>query len=114
MKIPKDPRSTGRKRGRLTLMRRGVPFWCNNCGRSPKVFPSTYPKELRRLTKLADEDDRYDYIFLEANHINKNILDNDPINLEWLCKSCHKQADLKTEKGVSTLDDEFGYGNPPF
>lgn len=47
---------------------------------------------------------------LQANHINKNIYDNDPSNLEWLCASCHKERDQQTEKGVSVIDNEFGYG----
>jgi hypothetical protein len=47
---------------------------------------------------------------LEANHKNKNIMDNDPQNLEWLCPSCHKIEDSKTSKGVSKFQDEFGYG----
>jgi hypothetical protein len=28
-------------------------------------------------------------------------MDNDLVNLEWLCPSCHKLEDSKTEKGVS-------------
>lgn len=47
---------------------------------------------------------------LQANHINKNIMDNDPVNLEWLCASCHKEIDQTTAKGVSVKEDEFGYG----
>ena len=47
---------------------------------------------------------------LEANHKNKNIMDNDPQNLEWLCPRDHKLEDSKTEKGVSKIQDEFGYG----
>lgn len=48
---------------------------------------------------------------LQVNHINKNVLDNDPVNLEWMCPSCHKYKDSATEKGVSIKgDDEHGYG----
>jgi hypothetical protein len=46
---------------------------------------------------------------LEANHINKILSDLDPVNLEWLCKSCHKYADSATAKGVSSVGDEYGY-----
>jgi uncharacterized protein YlaI len=46
---------------------------------------------------------------LQVNHINKDILDNDPVNLEWVCSSCHKLIDSQTEKGVSIKGDEFGY-----
>lgn len=48
---------------------------------------------------------------LEVNHINKNILDCDPVNLERLCKSCHKNKDMQTGVGESLIDDEFGYGS---
>jgi hypothetical protein len=44
---------------------------------------------------------------LEANHINKNIMDNDPANLQWLCSSCHKLADNKVTKGKAI--DGFGF-----
>lgn len=37
-------------------------------------------------------------------------MDNDPVNLEWLCASCHKEIDQTTAKGVSVKEDEFGYG----
>jgi hypothetical protein len=46
---------------------------------------------------------------LQANHINKNIMDNDPANLEWLCPSCHREKDNRTAKGVSVIENEFGY-----
>ena len=46
---------------------------------------------------------------LQVQHINKNIMDNDPANLEWLCASCHKEVDQQTAKGVSTINDKFGY-----
>lgn len=96
-KIPKDPRSTGRKRGRAVLERTGRPYWCRRCGRSPTeknapggLHPAMSP--------------------LQVQHKNKNVLDNDPANLEWLCASCHKIEDSKTAKGVSTIENEFGYG----
>lgn len=47
---------------------------------------------------------------LQANHKNKVLSDIDPANLEWLCASCHKEKDSKTEVGVSIKGDEFGYG----
>jgi hypothetical protein len=37
-------------------------------------------------------------------------MDNDPVNLNWRCPSCHKKSDSKTAKGVSQKGDEFGYG----
>ncbi len=105
-KVPQDPRSTGRKRGRKTLYRVKRPHYCTNCKRGPVELPPDAPKDL----ELAEESKRYKGLALECNHINKNILDNDPVNVQWLCKSCHKRADLVTEKGVSTVENEFGYG----
>lgn len=104
--VPKDIRSTQRKRARKVLERTGRPYICGYrsdgtvadyaCGRSPSVpdAPGGCYPGIRTL---------------QANHINKNLMDIDPVNLEWLCPSCHKEIDSTTEKGVSTIDDEFGY-----
>lgn len=119
---PKDPRSTGRKRGRAALEAQGRPYWCRSvmdedldqwpdgfktekikgltagCGRSPKdpEAPGGYYPAMSEL---------------QVNHINKDVLDNDPVNLDWVCPSCHKVIDSQTEKGVSTrTTDEWGYG----
>lgn len=98
-KDPKDARSTGRKRARrilLELVKEGeLEYICNNCGHEPKI--PWYVK-----SRSGD--------ILDADHINKNILDNDPSNLQWLCRPCHKKEDLTTEKGESRKGDEFGYG----
>lgn len=109
-RTPKDARSTGRKRGRAKLFTTRRPYYCDphngrGCGRGPIELPSNAPK-----LELAPIEKRVAGLELECNHINKNILDNDPVNLEWLCKSCHKRADQQTDKGVSVLQDEFGYG----
>lgn len=103
---PKDPRSTQRKRARDVLNRTGRKYFCGSrsdgstspdgCGRSPTLGDApggTYPG-------MAT---------LQANHINKNIMDNDPANLEWLCPSCHREKDNRTAKGVSVIENEFGY-----
>lgn len=111
---PKDPRSTGRKRGRAVLQGVGRPYWCRStqnggvneefisgirvgCGRSPTIkdAPGGYYPGMAQL---------------QVNHINKNILDNDPVNLEWVCTACHKYLDRQTAPGVSIKGDEFGYG----
>lgn len=114
-KEPKDPRSTGRKRGRQVLQEIGRPYWCRStqeggvkvdtirgqlagCGRSPSdhnapggMYPGMAP--------------------LQVQHINKNVLDNDPVNLEWACGSCHKLLDSQTSVGESLKGkDEYGYG----
>lgn len=90
-KRPKDARSTGRKRGRAVLERTGRAYECSceneahnwhegRCGWKPEA-------QSRSQT-------------LDVNHRNKNILDNDPANLEWLCRKCHKNEDMQTAKGV--------------
>lgn len=107
MKIPKDARSTGRKRGRKALFNVGREYSCEcvedhewhdgRCGYSPK------------------EQSRSDT--LDVNHKNKNVLDNDPVNLEWLCRRCHKEIDSRTAKGVARKEESdlmyeggFGFG----
>lgn len=107
---PKDPRSTQRKRARRVLERTGRPYFCGSTsGNSPDEVG---PHGCGRSPTLSDAPGGcYPGIgTLQANHINKNIMDNDPVNLEWLCASCHKEIDQTTEKGESVLDDEFGYG----
>lgn len=106
MKEPKDPRSTGRKRARRVLEREGFPYWCGStregevepgfCGRSPTVedAPGGHYPGMETL---------------QADHKNKNVLDNDPTNLRWACASCHKESDSRTEKGVSIVGEEYGY-----
>lgn len=39
--------------------------------------------------------------------MNKQLLDNDPANLEWLCSSCHIRKDRKTEIGETTVENQF-------
>lgn len=93
---PKDPRATWRRRARSVLEKSGRPYWCARCGRSPT--DENAPGG--RWTGMAT---------LEANHKNKVLSDIDLVNLEWLCKSCHKEADMVTAPGVSPKGDEHGY-----
>lgn len=102
----RDPRSTGRKRARAVLWKlfeEGIkPFRCNSCGSTPEgCSDDGWTVDSSRLNRSNN---------LDANHINKNWLDNDPANLEWLCRVCHREKDRRTEKGVSALGDEYGYG----
>ncbi len=95
----RDRRSTGRKRGRAVLIKLVESgerkYCCAECGH----VPSTSYKESSRKGDILD-----------CNHKNKNWLDNDPSNLEWLCRSCHYEKDRATAKGVSATEDEYGYG----
>lgn len=102
--VPKDPRSTQRKRARKILFNIGRDYICIDCECSPVELPRDAPRHLR----LAPLDKRT-VGSLQADHENKNILDNDAANLNWRCPSCHKLSDKRTAKGVSTKEDEFGY-----
>lgn len=88
---PKDPRSTGRKRGRAVLQRSSRPYECE-C-KNPSH--SWHDGKCRHTPEKQSRSDT-----LDVNHKNKNILDNDPANLEWLCRRCHKAEDSQTAKGV--------------
>jgi len=105
-KLVVDWRSTGRKRLRKALFEEEVPYKCNQCGRTsvkpppdaPPYFEDIWPEEKRVLAYS-----------LQANHINKDITDNDPANGEWLCALCHKALDSMS--AVGEIDSsEYGYG----
>jgi ribosomal protein L37AE/L43A len=102
---PKDPRSTQRKRARKVLFNSGQPYVCADCGCSPKDLPADAPQNLE-LAPVGMQT----VGSLQADHENKNIMDNDTANLKWRCPSCHKLSDSRTGKGESTKGDEFGYG----
>lgn len=113
---PVDPRSTQRKRARKKLFAEMVPYICGSphfrsdstfCRRSPtrSGLPKDAPKELELAPREMQDKD----LTLQANHISKDIMDNDLINLEWLCPSCHKKEDLKTQTGTITALDDYGY-----
>lgn len=102
MKVPKDPRSTGRRRGRAVLEKTGRRYQCEcegECGLSHKNPCGYTPSKQSRSDTL------------DVDHKNKNVLDNDPVNLWWLCRACHKNIDKTTAKGVSRIEDEYGYGD---
>ena len=103
---PVDLRSTGRKRARRVLFKEvdvGNRTFACECNREcvhhlGSVCGYTPTGELNRSNNL------------DVNHINKNLADVDPANLEFLCRKCHLNADRATAKGVSAIKDEFGYG----
>lgn len=94
----KDLRSTGRKRARallIKLVQEGErEYKCIDCGHVPST-----PMDVK--TRSGD--------FLDADHENKNWADNDPANVNWRCRPCHYKKDRATEKGVSSIENEFGY-----
>lgn len=91
-KRPEDARSTGRKRGRKALEESGRPYKCE-CGEK-----HDWHLGVDQCNYTPQKQSRSDT--LDVNHRNKNILDNNPANLEWLCRRCHKAIDSRTEKGV--------------
>lgn len=96
----KDWRSTGRKRARrilLALVEAGErEYVCEECRHVPSI----------PYTETSRSGD-----FLDANHKNKDWKDNDPANLEFLCRDCHYKKDRSTAKGVSVVEDTMGYGD---
>lgn len=97
-KEPKDARSTYRRRARailLKLVEKGErEYCCATCGYIPSI-PWNQP------SRSGD--------ILDANHRNKILADLDPANLEFLCRVCHLKHDRATEKGVSPIEDTYGY-----
>lgn len=103
-KVIIDMRSTGRKRGRKMLFQERVPFECEFCGRTSIKPPPDAPPW---FDEIWGEKRVLDYS-LQVNHISKDISDNDPANLEWLCADCHKHKDSQTGKGEVDRS-EYGY-----
>ena len=109
MKTPKDIRSTGRKRGRATLFIVRRKYACRLCGITSTKKPPDAPQVFEKLWPILEPGILSTESALQCNHINKNILDCDPSNLEWLCPPCHKLEDSRTDKGISVIENEFGY-----
>lgn len=114
----KDARSTGRKRGRAVLekeVREGIrKYACEcvgECGNEHKIPCGYIPPPPPEGLSVAEAGNWKRKHCLDVQHQNKNILDNDPANLSWKCRTCHKGEDSQTEKGVSLIEDEFGYGD---
>lgn len=111
----KDPRSTGRKRARRTLFNTKRLYACQICGITSRLRPPEAPNNFEEFWPLESGLSEATLLktttksALQANHINKNVLDNDPANLEWLCPPCHKKKDLTTSVGESVIENEFGY-----
>jgi hypothetical protein len=96
---PVDARSTQRKRARKVLEDSGRAYACE-CRGVPGCEHETPCGYSPSRQSRSDT--------LDANHVNKNLFDLRPSNLEWLCRGCHKRKDSQTERGTSVLADEFG------
>lgn len=107
-RTPKDIRSTGRRRGRAALKKAGRVYQCECTGECGKthVGNEKFPNMCLYTPEKQSRSDT-----LDVDHINKNLLDNDPVNLKWMCRKygCHKNSDKVTSKGVSRKDNEQGY-----
>jgi len=92
----KDWRSTGRKRARAVLQKLVQEGERDYCCAVCKWTPS--------------EQSRSDS--LDVNHKNGDYKDNDPSNLEYLCRTHHYEYDRKTrlEKEKTGELDDYGYG----
>lgn len=100
----KDWRSTGRRKARKELFANYVPFMCvgteeHDCGKTSKKPPMDAPPWFEEL--WPEENRVLDYS-LQADHETKDVTNNDINELAWRCAACHKEHDIKTEKGVST------------
>ena len=99
-----DIRSTGRRKARKELFVNYVPYCCSVCGvttkeppkDAPNWFQDIWPEERRELTYQ-----------LQADHHTKDLTVNDVNFLSWKCSKCHKEADSKTGKGESTIEENY-------
>jgi hypothetical protein len=106
----KDWRSTGRRKGRRSLYNSHIEYRCKKCTFTTKLppkdappwFEEIWPEELRVLDSQ-----------LQVQHKTKDVTQNDEDDLEWLCPSCHKIEDLKTEVGVSLVEKKNWFDDSP-
>jgi len=66
---------------------------------APRWFDEIWPEEKRTASQL------------QADHMTKDYAMNDVDDLCWRCPSCHKLADIATEKGVAQVEDPHGIGS---
>lgn len=106
-----DWRSTGRRKARRELYRNGVEYKCAGvpelnitCGVTSKEPPKDAPANFLEL--WPEEKRVLDYP-LEADHESKDWQNNSIEFLNWRCRSCHKKHDSMTEKGESTVKNEW-------
>lgn len=107
MKEPLDPRSTGRKRARRVLLKeveQGEREFHCECNEESHDWHGSPCGWVPNPNKPLGRDNN-----LDADHRNKNWLDNDPVNLTWLCRKCHRALDRSTGKGETRIEDEWGY-----
>lgn len=99
-----DWRSTGRRKARKELFNSYVEFKCVDCGRTSINPPKDAPPW---FSEIWPEDNRVLNYSLQANHETKDLTINDAAFLNWVCSPCHKLRDKVTEKGESTIVEDY-------
>lgn len=104
-KEPVDARSTGRKRARavlLKLVEEGEREFACECEEESHDWHVDRCGWKPDPNKPLGRDNN-----LDVDHQNKNWLDNDPSNLSFLCRKCHRALDRSTAKGVSRVESDM-------
>ncbi len=99
-----DWRSTGRRKARKELFNNYVSFECCDCGVTSKSPPKDAPPWFDEIWPLERRELDYS---LQADHMTKDLTQNDVSVLRWRCQPCHKRSDSQTEIGETTI--ETGY-----
>lgn len=99
-----DWRSTGRRKARKELFNSYVEFKCEKCGKTSIEPPKDAPPW---FDEIWPEENRVLPYSLQADHKTKDYSINDVEFLGWKCQPCHKEADSKTEKGESTVNENY-------
>lgn len=100
----KDWRSTGRRHARKSLFQDRVSFECVDCGKTSKEPPKDAPPWFE---EIWPEENRVLNYSLQADHETKDYQINDIEHLNWRCNPCHKAHDALTDKGESTVKEEY-------
>jgi len=108
-----DWRSTGRRKARRALFNAFEPFKCvgytkkgikHECGKTSREPPKDAPVWFEEI--WPRENRVLDYS-LQADHLTKDLTENDVAHLGWRCASCHRSSDAQTEIGESTIKRSF-------
>ena len=102
-----DWRSTGRRKARRSLFNAQVPYKCVDCHKTSLVPPKDAPPWFE---DLWPEENRVLSYPLQADHESKDLTNNDPQFLNWRCAPCHKKRDSQTDKGESTVIEDYWSG----
>lgn len=99
-----DWRSTGRRKARKELFNSYVDFKCVDCNKTSLVPPKDRPPW---FDEIWPEENRVLTYSLQADHETKDLTTNVVEFLAWRCSPCHKAHDKQTEKGESTVVEDY-------